>query len=555
MYEMKRFSETQIDTFNSAKIKKNLLDVTHDCQKSYIFCKTNNFNNLLGLQIEKNLFYFNFLLSIKYNEEKKKKKENLKYNETIDNMILNKYYLSQDEKVYLEKKEGENNENLDNFFEKNINVLIKYNFFFYIKIYIHNILSNVDICAYDKPNETFFEFFYIFKNKKKKVSFENCDDLLSDLYCDVSHVSDDSDYNYFYEKANQLNEFEEEEYEEGKENEKEIEKENEKVNEKKNELENENKNGKVESYNEIHENNIIKKNIKKKIDTLTNLNIKLNLTEFEKRNSNFSTDDDKKKKKKKDKKFEKYLCRCCKKKMKNMNCTFSLNNSNVCLLQIFISNLTKKELLFWAQIKECIENFIGNIKSIIFHKGMSNYIEIPYIEIIDELNKMNEDYLRFVRKKKKIITLKKEQKSIKCLFERTLNSVRISVKYKLISTNNKFNYLFKDVMQKYKKFMRKNIFNNNVIENNILNNEFTNSIHNYLNPIVFKNNSEKNYDFSILVHKGHLELYGYVYLRNYIFFLLIMIEVYIFINFNDINYTYSNNTDIFLDQILKNLFT
>ncbi|CRH00987.1 conserved Plasmodium protein, unknown function [Plasmodium relictum] len=545
LYKMKRFNGTNIDIFNCTKKNKDSFHVTYDCQKSYIFCKTNNFNNLLGLLIEKNLFYFNFILSIKYNEEKKKKKESLKDNGIINNTKLNKYCLSQDEKIYFNKNNKENNEKVDNFFEENINILIKNNFFFYIKIYIHNILSNVDICAYDKPNETFFEFFYIFKNKKKKIFFENCDDLLSDLYSDVSNVSDDSDYNYFYEKANQLNELEEdEEYEEYKENEKENELENE------NHLENE-----KETYNEIQENNILKKNIKKRIDTHTNLNKKSNITEFEKRNSIMSIDDDKKKKKNKDKKFEKYLCRCCKKKIKNAECNFSLNNSNVCLLQIFISNLTKNELLFWVHIKECIENFLGNIKSVIFHKGISNYVEIPYIEIIDKLNKMNEEHLKFVKKKKKIIILKKKQKSIKCLFERTLNSIRISVKYKLLSSNNKFNYLFRDIMQKYKKFMRKNIFNNNTIENNILDNKFNNYIHNCLNPIVFKNNTKKNYDFSILIHNSHLELYGYVYLRNYIFFLLIMIEVYIFINFNDINYTYSNNTDIFLDQILKNLFT
>lgn len=40
--------------------------------KTYVYCKNNNFNNLVGLYIEKKIFYMNIILSIEYNEEKKK---------------------------------------------------------------------------------------------------------------------------------------------------------------------------------------------------------------------------------------------------------------------------------------------------------------------------------------------------------------------------------------------------------------------------------------------------------------------------------------------------
>ncbi|SBT79772.1 conserved Plasmodium protein, unknown function [Plasmodium malariae] len=607
--EKKRNNLSSLPTLSSIDAQPSIppLPPLNECKKNYIFCKTNNFNNLGGMLIEKNLFVLNFVLSIKYNEEKKKERgggvrsgggENVKCAESTQSDNLKMYYLSQNEKVFIdeistcvyeqgaENDEQQGDDKVENFFEKNMNILIKNNFFFFIKNYIHNILSNVDICTQEKPNETFFEFFSIFKNKKKKIYLENSDDMLSDLYCDVSHASDDSDYNYFYEKTNQMNDYDYD-YEEGEEEEEQEEGENEKNNAE--------EECQVKDESEQRENSL--PNGRGNIYLVANLSKNLDLIYCEKRNSLLSIDNEKRKKQKKDKKFEKYLCRCCKTKKNKIKNIYNIHNIhnihnnynnynnyflkrfNVCLLQIFISNLTKKEFLFWAKIKDTIQHFLGSIQSAVFHKGISNYVEIPYIEIMDEINKYTaeEAHLKFIKKKKKLLILKKEQKSIKCLFEKTINSVRISVKYNLIFADNKFNYLFKDVMKKYRRVIKNNIFNNYHARKaadegievetaagaapgeekhdgaGIMN--YANSIHNNLNPNIVKNYTKKHYDFSLLVHNIHLELYGYVYIRNYLFFLLIMIEVYIFIHFNDISYTYSNNTDIFLDQILKNLFT
>ncbi|CAD2109925.1 conserved Plasmodium protein, unknown function [Plasmodium vinckei] len=559
---MKRCSEGNEEIFNFVKKKKNdknnsSFDLLYDCKEGYSFCKKNNFNNLNGLLIEKNIFLFNFILSIKYNEEKKKKKKN---SQNEDNK-LDLYYFFQNQKILINHDNLENtkieqtttehfekdeqvsdsyDKKMDIFYEKKFKFLLKSNYFFYIKRYIHNILTNVDICTHEKPNETFFEFFSIFKNDKKKICFENANELLTDIYFDVSEVSDDSDYNYFYEKANQIVEFDEEHME--------VDNEEEFVE------------TKIEKSNSLPNNLEYNKNDK--------------FTKFEKRVSIFSPDDEKKKKKNKERRFEKYICRCCLRQKKDMHNFYNNNNedgenmfytklSNVCLLQMFMSNLTKEELNYWIKIKDCIENMLGNIKSNIFYKGMSNYVEMPYIEILDQIK--NVDNLKFIKKKKKLIILKKKSKIIKCLFEKTFNSIRISVKYKIISGNQKFDYFCKDAMQKYQKIMKKNIFTNNSSNfkphTNVSNNEMSDTnatpgeLHNYLNPIVFKNKVEKDYDFSILIHSKHIEIYGYIYMRNYIFFLLIMIEVYMFIHFNEISYTYSSNTEIFLDQILKNLFT
>ncbi|SCM23210.1 conserved Plasmodium protein, unknown function [Plasmodium chabaudi adami] len=560
---MKRYSEGSEGIFNFVKNKKNnknnpSFDLLYDCKEGYSFCKKNNFNNLNGLLIEKNIFLFNFILSIKYNEEKKKKKNSQKDNDQNEDNKLDLYYFFQNQKILinhnLENAEINNFEadeqvsdsydkRMDLFYEKKFKFLLKNNYFFYIKRYIHNILTNVDICTHEKPNETFFEFFSVFKNDKKKIWFENANELLSDMYFDVSEVSDDSDYNYFYEKANQIVEFEEEHME-------------------------------IDNENEFVETRIEKSN---SLPNNLEYNKNNNFTKFEKRVSIFSPDYEKKKKINKERRFEKYICRCCLKQKKDIHNIYNNNEdegnifytkfSNVCLLQIFMSNLTKNELQFWIKIKDCIENMLGNIKSNIFYKGMSNYVEMPYIEIIDQIK--NIDNFKFIKKKKKIIILKKKNKIIKCLFEKTFNSIRISVKYNIISGNQKFYYFCKDAMQKYQKIMKKHIFTNNSnnstnyfkINHNMNNKEIsttnaaTGELHNYLNPIVFKNKVEKDYDFSILIHSKHIEIYGYIYMRNYIFFLLIMIEVYMFIHFNEISYTYSNNTEIFLDQILKNLFT
>ncbi|SCN62251.1 conserved Plasmodium protein, unknown function [Plasmodium chabaudi chabaudi] len=557
---MKRYSEGSEYIFNFVNKRKNdknnsSFDLLYDCKEGYSFCKKNNFNNLNGLLIEKNIFLFNFILSIKYNEEKKKKKNSQKDNDQNEDNKLDLYYFFQNQKILinhnLENAEVDNCEadeqvsdsydkRMDLFYENKFKFLLKNNYFFYIKRYIHNILTNVDICTHEKPNETFFEFFRIFKNDKKKIWFENANELLSDIYFDVSEVSDDSDYNYFYEKANQIVEFEEEHME-------------------------------IDNENEFVETRIEKSN---SLPNNLEYNKNNNFTKLEKRVSIFSPDYEKKKKINKERRFEKYICRCCLKQKKDINNIYNNNEdegnifytkfSNVCLLQIFMSNLTKNELHFWIKIKDCIENMLGNIKSNIFYKGMSNYVEMPYIEIVDQIKHI--DNFKFIKKKKKIIILKKKNKIIKCLFEKTFNSIRISVKYNIISGNQKFYYFCKDAMQKYQKIMKKHIFTNNSTNNfktnhNMNNkkisttNDATGELHNYLNPIVFKNKVEKGYDFSILIHSKHIEIYGYIYMRNYIFFLLIMIEVYMFIHFNEISYTYSNNTEIFLDQILKNLFT
>ncbi|EWC77823.1 hypothetical protein C923_01483 [Plasmodium falciparum UGT5.1] len=47
---------------------------------------------------------------------------------------------------------------------------------------------------------------------------------------------------------------------------------------------------------------------------------------------------------------------------------------------MFFSNLTKKELFFWASLKYYLEHFLGNIKSYPFYKGYSNFVQTPYIE-------------------------------------------------------------------------------------------------------------------------------------------------------------------------------
>ncbi|CDU19491.1 conserved Plasmodium protein, unknown function [Plasmodium yoelii] len=566
---MKRYSEGNEKIFNCDKNKKSKknsssFDLLYDCKEGYSFCKKNNFNNLNGLLIEKNIFLFNFILSIKYNKEKKKTKNNEKDSEKNEDNKLNLYYFFQNQKIFFNYDNLENikteksaiitksfqeeteeisdldNKKIDIFYEKKFKFLLKNNYFFYIKRYIHNILTNVDICTHDKPNETFFEFFSIFKNNKKKICFENQgqnqNELLSDVYFDVSEISNDSDYNYFYERSNQIVEFEDEH---------------------------------VEINNEEE---LYKTQIEKSKSLPNNLEIIKNdhFNKFEKKNSIFLADNEKKNK---EKKFEKYICRRCLKQRKDMHnndgdgdgeTIFYTKFANVCLLQIFMSNLTKNELSFWGKIKDYIENMLGNIKSNIFYKGMSNYVEMPYIEILDKIK--NGNSFNFIKKKKKIITLKKKSKIIKCLFEKTFNSIRISVKYKIISGDQKFYYFCKDAMQKYQKLMKNNIYTNNSsnyfkTHSNNNNNKIktvnygNGEIHNYLNPIVFKNKVEKGYDFSILVHNKHIEIYGYIYIRNYVFFLLIMTEIYMFMHFNEVSYTYSSNTEIFLDQILKNLFT
>ncbi|SBT77774.1 conserved Plasmodium protein, unknown function [Plasmodium ovale] len=593
---MKRGEETQEDLSESVEKKKKAKTFAHSYEgKKYIFCKRNNFSNLGGVLIEKNLFLINFLLSVKYNEEKKKKEKGEDDNcgEETESGELRMYYLTQGERVFINREEGVGREgssgegsggeggsgegsggegrsgeggsgegtcngenygrgclqgdycNMTRLFSRNADVLLANDFFFYVKNYVHNTLSNVDICTQDKLNESFFEFFSVFKNKKKKIYFEPPqEDLLSDIYCDVSHASEDSDYDYFYEKANQLNDCE-------------VEGEDDDVGD--------TEDGEVASGEAPQHELADEVTDLGDVCLVANLSKKLDSAYFQRR-STMSEDGERKKKRSKDEKFVKYMCRCCRTEMSHIsdegNCNsvvFPPRGSNVCLLQMFISNLTKRELLFWAQVKDCIEHFLGNIKTSILYRDMCNYVEIPYVEIMDKIEKssVQDTYLKFVKKKKKIISLKKEQKSIKCLFEKTLNSVRISVKYMLLSPNDKFTYFFKDVIHKYKKYMKKKIFGNFTMDDTLkkCNEHSAHSIHNHLNPIVVKNYSKKNYDFSILVHHIHLEEYGYVYMRNYVFFLLIMTELYLFIIFNDISYTYYNHTDIFLHQILKHLFT
>lgn len=404
---MKRYSEGNEKIFNCVKNKKSKknnssFDLLYDCKEGYSFCKKNNFNNLNGLLIEKNIFLFNFILSIKYNKEKKKTKNSEKDNEQHEDNKLNLYYFFQDKKIFInhdnlenikteqtsiitenfQEKTKENSDfddkKMDIFYEKKFKFLLKHNYFFYMKRYIHNILTNVDICTHDKPNETFFEFFSIFKNKKKKICFENSNELLSDVYFDVSEVTNDSDYNYFYEKANQIIEFEDEHMEIN--NEEELFK------------------TKIEKSNSLPNNLEFNKND--------------NFIKFEKKKFVISGDNEKKNK---EKKFEKYICRCCLKQKKDMHNFYNNNGdrenilctkfSNVCLLQIFMSNLTKNELSFWGKIKDYIENMLGNIKSNIFYKGMSNYVEMPYVEIIDKIKNRNsfQKNFKFIKKKKKLL--------------------------------------------------------------------------------------------------------------------------------------------------------
>ncbi|GAW81877.1 hypothetical protein, conserved [Plasmodium gonderi] len=691
---MKRKSETQEENFSAAKKKKRkslLAASTSREQKkeNYLSCKTKNFNNLEELFIEKKLFFFNFFLSAKYNKQKKEKSSECDKSvgsiASVDDTELGMYCLKNGEKIFFEQSEGHKNrwneqriakyvhsasesgkigdtqensaeegesnektneprrgkDTVEFFIEKHSNILLQKNFFFYVKNYIHNILRNVDICIQDKLNETFFEFYSIFKNNKKKIYLDNSEELLSDLYCDFSEVSDDSDYNYFFEKANQINEYEgEEDAVDGEETNGEEANGEEANGEEANgeeangeeangeeangeeangeeangeEANGEEADGAEERIGECKETHTrgssddLRKEVefhscggeqgmegiargKKSRDNylIPKLSKKFSLLHFQKRNSLLSVDDDKNRREEKDRKFKKYACfRCREMGSAGSNGssgdgsdadsgTHSGNRSSegqrmcdemyhhqgnlkVCMLQIFISNLTKEELLFWGKVKRYIENSLGTIQSWVFFRGMANYVEIPYIEIIDEIKERRgeEEYLRFIKKKKKILLLRKEQKSIKCLFEKTINSVRISMKYDLTLKSEKFNYLFKDRIYKYKKFIRKKIFKKNPTEKKDIysNKNVTWNLHDYMNPPVFKNTTKKNYDFSILIHSMHLELYGYIYMRNYVFFLIIMMEVYLFIYFNDLGYTYSNNTDLFLDQILKNLFT
>ncbi|CAA9989179.1 conserved Plasmodium protein, unknown function [Plasmodium knowlesi strain H] len=581
---MKRSSANLADSPTCAKRKKNkwaFHSAPFECKKnSYIRCRRNNFNNLGGLLLEKNFFFFNFLLSVKCNEEKKiyiKNKTHTSECATLDgDAELQLYCLSQGEQVFLpqddqndrngqvatlvqrtdiceptgeapeRQKEGNEKSRAEcstgNLIEKYKNTLLKKNFFFYIKNYIHHTLSHVDICREEKPNESFFEFYSNFKNKKKKIYFHNSEALLSDVYFDVSEVSDDSDYNFFYEKSNHVHEydFEDGSDEGGAENEKVME--------------------------EPHDSDDVEKT-NGNMCLIPNLSKKLNSLNFQKRHSILSLDDDKSKREAKERKFAKYACERCRGggygEQRDLSDASNKPNpsgegGNVCLLQILISNLTKGELVFWAKIKSCIEEFLGTIKAIVLFKGIGNYVETPYIEIMDQIEKRKteEEHIKYIKKKKKLVTLRKEQKCIKCLFERTINSVRISIKYDLTLSNKNFNYLFKDRICKYKKFIEKMLRQNlGASANMVHKDERSAFLPSQLNPIVFKNCKKKNYDFSLLIHSVHLELYGYIYMRDYLFFLLTMVEVYVFFHFNDINYTYAHNTDLFLDQILKNLFT
>ncbi|ETW37811.1 hypothetical protein PFTANZ_01461 [Plasmodium falciparum Tanzania (2000708)] len=362
--------------------------------KTYVYCKNNNFNNLVGLYIEKKIFYMNIILSIEYNEEKKK----IQKKEKMDTQNINKfklYYIHNDKKIFMDEKvedsyiyENKNmcddkEEYINNILIQNIPLLWNLNFLFFFKIYIHNVLSNVHICIDDKPNETFFEFYYIFKNKKKKIHLDNSDDNMTDIYCDVSEESGDSDYNYFYERANEFNYLEDEEIIDENDDEKKnlvLQGNNNNISY------NNNNNNYHNEYNTNHTEdkcnyemcNIKKNSYKKKsLSSIhhNNYSNDFNQITFEKKNSNISCDEDKKKKK--EKKFKKYLCQCCKHKI-NHNVLF--NTNNVCLLQMFFSNLTKKELFFWASLKYYLEHFLGNIKSYPFYKGYSNFVQTPYIE-------------------------------------------------------------------------------------------------------------------------------------------------------------------------------
>lgn len=155
-----------------------------------------------------------------------KKKKKFRKKKKMDTQNINKfklYYIHNDKKIFMDEKvedsyiyENKNmcddkEEYINNILIQNIPLLWNLNFLFFFKIYIHNVLSNVHICIDDKPNETFFEFYYIFKNKKKKIHLDNSDDNMTDIYCDVSEESGDSDYNYFYERANEFNYLEDEE--------------------------------------------------------------------------------------------------------------------------------------------------------------------------------------------------------------------------------------------------------------------------------------------------------------------------------------------------------
>ncbi|KJP86990.1 hypothetical protein AK88_03389 [Plasmodium fragile] len=583
---MKRGSTTLTDSPTYAKRKKNKWAIhpsPFECKKNnYVCCRKNNFNNLGGLLLEKNFFFFNFLLSVKCNEEKKKTHTSACATSDGD-AELRLYYLSQGHKKVFLQQEDQNEcsedapvhmhsvdscesigeapeKNTDanairgecpepHLIEKYMNTLLKTNFFFYIKNYIHHILRNVDICREDQPNETFFEFYTNFKNKKKKIYFCDSEQLLSDVYCDVSEVSDDTDYNYFYEKSNQLHDYEGEDgSQEGGED-----------------------NDMVMQVNGEREADMDDGMEKPNGDMclIPNLSKRLNNLHFQKRHSMMSLDDDKSKREAKERKFAKYACVRCREgnsgdedtnlsDASNPPDPSSSDNCNVCLLQILISNLTQGELLFWAKIKGCIEQFLGTIKASVLFKGPANYVETPYIEIMDDIKKRQkeEEHIKYIKKKKKLVTLTKEQKCIKCLFEKTINSVRISIKYDLTLANENFNYLFKDRIHKYKKFIHKMLMQNLGGNPNLhTKNDKSNFLPNHLNPIVFKNCRKKNYDFSLLIHSVHLDMYAYMYMRDYLFFLLIMVEAYIFVHFNDINYTYAHNTDLFLDQILKNLFT
>ncbi|SCO73711.1 conserved Plasmodium protein, unknown function [Plasmodium vivax] len=587
---MKRGSATLADSPKYAKRKKNKWAVPaspFECKKnSYVRCRRNSFNNLGGLLLEKNFFIFNFLLSVKCNEEEKKKKKKKNTSECAisdGDAELRPYYLSQGEQVFLQQDDqngwseeeptrmqggdsceptGEATEihtepneprgecPKGNLIEKHMNTLLKGNFFFYIKNYIHHILRNVDICREEKPNETFFEFYTNFKNKKKKIYFCNSEELLSDVYCDVSEASDDSDYNYFFEKANQLHDYEGEDGSEDGGAENDI------VMQVTGRRESEATDGMEKTNGDMC--------------LIPNLSKKLNNLQFQKRHSMLSVDEDKSKREAKERKFAKYACGRCgggwpagegelSDATNSSNVTDPSGEGNtVCLLQILISNLTQGELLFWAKVKSCIEQFLGTIKTAVLFKGPANYLETPYVEIMDEIEKRKgeEEHIKYIKKKKKLLTLQKEQKCINCLFEKTINSVRISIKYDLTLASENFNYLFKNRIYKYKKFIEKMLTQKwGDVPNVDHTDEKSSFLHSQLNPIVFKNLTKKNYDFSLLIHSVHLELYGYMYMRDYLFFLLIMVEVYVFIHFNDINYTYAHNTDLFLDQILKNLFT
>ncbi|GAB67405.1 hypothetical protein PCYB_114250, partial [Plasmodium cynomolgi strain B] len=297
----------------------------------------------------------------------------------------------EDPKMHNEANETRGEYPKGNLIEKHMNTLLKGNYFFYIKNYIHHILRNADICREDKPNETFFEFYSNFKNKKKKIYFYNSEELLSDVYCDVSEASDDSDYNYFFEKANQLHDYE------GEDGSEEGGAENDIVMQVTGQQE-------ADAADDVEKPN-------GDMCLIPNLSKKLNTLHFQKRHSMLSLDDDKSKRDAKERKFAKYACvRCLRGRSSDERDLSNASNapdpsdegSNVCLLQILISNLTKEELLFWAKIKDCIEQFLGTIKAAVLFKGPANYIETPYVEIMDEIEKRqrDEEHIKYKKKKK-----------------------------------------------------------------------------------------------------------------------------------------------------------